>query len=210
MENTPITRTCALLLVLCALFTMARNEVWRTPVTLWQDAVSHSPNKGRARINLANSLMVAGSYDAAIREFSNARMLTYRPEMPEFEKIRTRQFAGANVISILMHTQRFAEARKESIALWNEFPGFPAAGVAVSTFAVIDQQPDFALKVIEMTIANLPRYPWFNPGGTLYLNRGAAYHMKEDCAQANENYDLAMRVDPEITNVQLCIEEESF
>lgn len=67
-----------------SLATCMRNEVWRTNITLWEDAVAKSPDKARPRSNLGVSYAEAGRMDeaeAAIRkaaeldpEFLNARM----------------------------------------------------------------------------------------------------------------------------------------
>ncbi len=46
----------AALIGVCAVATLARNEVWATELLLWSDVVSKSPNKGRPYIGLARGL----------------------------------------------------------------------------------------------------------------------------------------------------------
>ncbi len=43
-----------------AVLTIARNEVWASPLALWQDTVSKSPQKPRPLLNLASALMRQG------------------------------------------------------------------------------------------------------------------------------------------------------
>ncbi len=66
------------LLVPLALATHARNTVWRTPLTMWQDAAAKSPHSYRARNNLGNSYFLARRYDLALEEYLAAAELTDR------------------------------------------------------------------------------------------------------------------------------------
>jgi tetratricopeptide (TPR) repeat protein len=65
---------------LCTL-TFMRNEVWRTPIALWQDALAKSPRKARAHANLGAALALDGQVDAAILESCKALEIdpNYKP-----------------------------------------------------------------------------------------------------------------------------------
>lgn len=52
--------------------TIIRNEVWRTPVSLWQDTVSKSPYKARPHVNLGVALHKEGRFDEAIAHYCEA------------------------------------------------------------------------------------------------------------------------------------------
>jgi hypothetical protein len=52
--------------------TIARNEVWRTELSLWSDAVAKSPGKARPHTNLGVCLEKAGKIDEAIRHYCTA------------------------------------------------------------------------------------------------------------------------------------------
>lgn len=52
--------------------TIARNEVWRTELGLWQDALAKSPGKARPHINVGVSLQRAGDPEAAIPYYCEA------------------------------------------------------------------------------------------------------------------------------------------
>jgi len=56
---------------LCAL-TFLRNEVWRTPVALWQDALAKSPGKSRVHANLGAALQLGGRTDEAVAHYCKA------------------------------------------------------------------------------------------------------------------------------------------
>src|SRR5499433_1229898 len=56
---------------LCAL-TFARNEVWRTPLSLWEDALAKSPGKSRVHTNLGTALQLDGRIDDAIAHYCKA------------------------------------------------------------------------------------------------------------------------------------------
>ena len=63
-----------------ACLTAARNEVWRTPVSLWSAAVAGSPLKARPHVNLGLALLSDGQYDAALQQY--CRALALDPENP--------------------------------------------------------------------------------------------------------------------------------
>jgi tetratricopeptide (TPR) repeat protein len=62
----------ACLLVLCALGTRRRNEVWRTEESLWRDVTLKSPRNGRGLMNYGLTQMNKGGYRTALTYFENA------------------------------------------------------------------------------------------------------------------------------------------
>jgi tetratricopeptide (TPR) repeat protein len=63
------------LLLLCALGTRARNEVWRTDGSLWRDAILKSPASGTANMLYGGVLMDHGDLAAALPYFERALSL---------------------------------------------------------------------------------------------------------------------------------------
>jgi tetratricopeptide (TPR) repeat protein len=64
----------ATVLILCSVLTYKRNQVWSSPLALWQDSVNKSPDKYRPRFQLARQLFdenrcvdAVKSYEAASR-----------------------------------------------------------------------------------------------------------------------------------------------
>ena len=66
----------ACLLILCALGTRRRNEVWRTEESLWKDVTLKSPNNGRGQMNYGLTLMRKGDYRGALNYFERAAVMT--------------------------------------------------------------------------------------------------------------------------------------
>jgi len=52
--------------------TVARNAVWRDPLSLWGDAVAKGPGNARARCNYGNALRDRGDLPAAVRQWEEA------------------------------------------------------------------------------------------------------------------------------------------
>jgi protein O-mannosyl-transferase len=65
----------ALLLLLCALGTRARNEVWRTQESLWRDAIVKSPGNSRALMYYGIALIEKGDPAAALPYLERAANL---------------------------------------------------------------------------------------------------------------------------------------
>lgn len=72
----PLARA-SLALLACALIavTIARNEVYRSEISLWEDTVSKSPNKARAHNNLGYAYSLAGRDDEAGNAYREALRL---------------------------------------------------------------------------------------------------------------------------------------
>jgi hypothetical protein len=60
--------------LLCVL-TFMRNELWREPISLWQDAAAKSPKKARVYANVGTALHHAGRLDEAIQYYCLALAL---------------------------------------------------------------------------------------------------------------------------------------
>jgi len=110
-----------LLSVLC-LLTYARNQVWRDPLSLWQDVVRKSPNKSRGYDNLGAAYIKAGQYEiargyiekalelgcepACWKSYNNLGLIllqTGRPQeaVPEFERALQTNSGSAEILTNL-------------------------------------------------------------------------------------------------------------
>jgi hypothetical protein len=105
--------------------TLARNAVWRSPVTLWRESVDLAPDHYRPRLLLGEALQDAGRRDEAVDEYRTAIRL--RPaEVTGYLKL------GA----LLAVMGRFPEAREQLIAVTSLDPGNAQARQAL---AILDQ-----------------------------------------------------------------------
>jgi len=63
------------LLAICSVLTYQRNQVWQSPLTLWQDTVAKSPNKMRPRFQLARALFDDQRSADAVKSYGIASKL---------------------------------------------------------------------------------------------------------------------------------------
>jgi tetratricopeptide (TPR) repeat protein len=76
--------TCALAAVVVVLLsgaTIARNQIWRDPVALWQDVKAKAPGNSRAYSNLGKAYSMRKMYHQAAKEYEAA--LTINPDSAE-------------------------------------------------------------------------------------------------------------------------------
>jgi len=69
--------TGAAILAACSVLTYQRSAVWASPLTLWQDAASKSPQKLRPHFQLASALYESGNCQQAAQAFEAASQLEY-------------------------------------------------------------------------------------------------------------------------------------
>jgi hypothetical protein len=60
------------ILVLLTALTLARNEVWRSQLGLWQDALAKSPGKARPHVNAGTALHLQGEIKRAVEHYCKA------------------------------------------------------------------------------------------------------------------------------------------
>ena len=72
---------CALLIACFAMLTIQRNEVWASPIRLWQDTCQRSPQKPRPHLNLASAMLQSGKVQEA--EVLFFEMIQMAPEYVE-------------------------------------------------------------------------------------------------------------------------------
>jgi tetratricopeptide (TPR) repeat protein len=70
-----LSAVCGGILLLAAGATYARARVWGDTVSLWRDAVTKSPNKSRAHLQLAQAYVNAEQTSAAVAEYQKASEL---------------------------------------------------------------------------------------------------------------------------------------
>jgi Tfp pilus assembly protein PilF len=66
---------CAAAVVLCAVFTYQRSQVWASPLALWEDTVAKSPQKIRPRFQLAYALYEENRCPEAVQSYETASRL---------------------------------------------------------------------------------------------------------------------------------------
>lgn len=97
--------------------TVARNRVWATPRTLWEDAASKSPGKSRPRMALGIELAKAGEVAAARRELEAAVRLD-----PGSAKAATNlgnlEMAQGRPAAALPHYRRATQLRADHLPAW--------------------------------------------------------------------------------------------
>lgn len=89
--------------------TYARNLVWRSPVSLWADAVRKSPNKARTQLNAGVAYHIAGQLDDAVRHY--CRALALHPSQGIAE------IADENLEIVLEQQGRLDEVMRELMAV---------------------------------------------------------------------------------------------
>jgi tetratricopeptide (TPR) repeat protein len=201
-------------LVVLAVLTHGRNEVWLTEISLWRDAAMKSPNKARAHNNYGQALYMLGRKmtEPARREFEIAKQLD--PDWPlpyhnlaigcfqagDFQRAiawdlqaieRQPKFAEALYQLGRSHTklEEWEEARSYLERLIDQAPGprfLPAYLCLMDTYFELGLE-DKAAGVAERMI-NLPDYP-----SRIDYFRGMALYYLEDFAGAKKYFSRQTR-----------------
>ena len=174
----------AALMVATALATHARAEVWSDPILLWQDTALKSPNKVRAHFQLAFAWFEQGHFDLAATEFQRTAEL--QPPTADL-------LLDWGLAYDALHQPELALAKlRQSAAL------DPTAQVFTQIAKVYAGQQRWAealdaLSTAEKRDANF---------AITYVFRGKIYLHTNRPAEAVEQYQRALAIDPKVQDGQ--------
>lgn len=193
-------RICCLLLILLAIMAAARNETWRTHVTLFEDTVMKSPGKPRPHIGLGNAYLELGMYSMAQAQFETAgNVAILDPTLSVFERGWAIQMAANNVGRVQIEIGNFPEAKRVLEEAWNRYTGNPSIALNLSLVYIQLGEPAKALRASEAGLlalrlkSNFGGYPWFHDIGALYWDHGIANQMLHNCSEADLDFKEAMK-----------------
>lgn len=187
---------CSGVLGIFLLMTHARNEVWRSDLTLWQDAARKSPELPRAHLQLGVALHQRGRLVEALKEYRRADELA-RQRQWAFDDGRV---AAGNMVSISNDLQRYDLAEwffhqaVKNYGLDREIAG---AGVVMygrtGRYEEALGLADRALKELGESVSDYQR-PFAL--GALVFNRGEILQRLGRCREAKEEWSRAKKLSP--------------
>jgi tetratricopeptide (TPR) repeat protein len=184
VERKVLALGAAALLVAATLATHARAEVWSSPISLWQDTARKSPNKVRAHFQLAFAYFEQGRFDLAVAEFQKTAEL--RPPTADLLLDWGLAYDG-------LHQPELALAKlRQSAAL------DPNAQVFTQIAKVYAGQKRWAEALDALSTAE-KRDPNF---AITYVFRGKIYLNTNRPAEAVDQYQRALAIDPKVQDGQ--------
>jgi Tfp pilus assembly protein PilF len=172
----------ALALIVIALsgVTYARNKIWRSEISLWEDVVSKSPKKVRALSNLGHFYGEKGRLDEAIREYHIALGLA-----PDDYQVH-------NNLGVVYKAQgRLGEAIAEYLTAARLNPDDPMAHYNLGN--IYREQGNF-----EEAVRQYQTAVRLDPGvAVIHNNLGLAYEELGDKKDAERQYRAALELEPD-------------
>ncbi len=197
------------MMLLCALATFSRGQVWKSDLSLWQDAVKKAPHNARAWNNYGNSLKYQGLDQAAASAYQqsiNADPKYSRPYC-NLGELYAKKGDLAQAEKLLLHSihldPRFAEAHNNLAIVYmsqkNQPKGIkhfekaldfdperPITHYNLGKAYLDGNQPD---KALEHLLQAVSMKPDLNP--MAYYLAGAAWALKGDSKNAAKWVDQA-------------------
>jgi Flp pilus assembly protein TadD len=170
----------ALIIVALSAATYARNNIWRSEISLWEDVVSKSPKKVRALSNLGHFYGEKGRLDEAIREYRIALGLA-----PDDYQVH-------NNLGVAYKAQgRLGEALAEYLTAARLNPDDPMAHYNLGN--IYREQRNFEEAVRQyQTAVRLNPYV-----AVIHNNLGLAYEELGDKKAAEREYRAALELEPD-------------
>jgi tetratricopeptide (TPR) repeat protein len=167
-------------LALFSYWTFERNKVWRDAVTLWQDCVKKSPQKGRTYANLAAAQKRQGLVDEAKENFRKA--LALNPDLEEaHHNLGVILDEKGQSIEAIEHYRQAIELKPDMVPARNNL------GAALLAQGNTDEAVEHLLKALQ----------WNPEFSELYNNLGLARFKQGNITEAIGHYSKAVQLDPD-------------
>ena len=174
----------AALMVATALATHARAEVWSDSILLWQDSALKSPNKVRAHFQLAFAYYEQGHFDLAIAEFQRTAEL--KPPTADL-------LYDWGLAYDALHQPELALAKLRQSAV------LEATAQVFTQIAKVDAGQQRWAEALDALSTAEKLDPKF---AITYVFRGKIYLNTNRAAEAVEQYQLALAIDPKVQDGQ--------
>ncbi len=206
------------LILLNSVLTFQRNKIWKDEITLWNDAISKSPEKPRPYVVRGFVNYNLGQMDNAISDFSKA--IALNPKYKDAYNNRSIAYCQRNQFdkAIGDYTKAIDLDPRYTAAYYNR--GIAYENLKQWDKALIDFTKAIALNPryaeaycnrgvanrnlgnIEKAISDYSKAIEFNPTySTAYANRGIVYDKLEKWDKAISDYTKAITLDPQVANV---------
>jgi tetratricopeptide (TPR) repeat protein len=159
----------------------ARNSVWQSKTSLWEDSVSKSPKKVRTHFNLGVAYGLEGLKQKAIAQYKTAIALDPSSPMPHVNLGNAYRSMGMD--------QKALEHYKIALAF---DPDNPEASKGLG---VIYASKGMAEQAISQYRLALSRNPY---DAIAHVNLGIAYKKMGQTGKAEEHFNQALRLNPSI------------
>lgn len=176
-ERRHLAYASAVVVVCAALATHARAAVWTDPMTLWSDTLQKSPNKLRARFQLAFAFYVRQDYATAVQKFEDAAKVG--PPRADLLIDWGLAYSALHETDKALEKLNQAAAMQATAHVWSQIGQVNGAA---------GRWPE-ALAALDKAQAIDPNYP------ETYFYRGLVDYNLHDCGKAVEQYRHALALD---------------
>lgn len=168
---------------------------------IWGDAACKSPMKARPRLNLGREYQLHGWDDKAFDEYQAVIALTSAGTNQASREIRVS--AATNIALLLIQREAYDHAESIAHQILEEYPYFPPAEVVLSNIYLLTKRYSEAVLEVDHALQGSQFFADTSVG-RLHLTRGIAYRALGRCELAVVDFDIARKLDPDITDVPFC------
>jgi tetratricopeptide (TPR) repeat protein len=167
------------IVVICALWTFERNDVWRSPILIWKDTINKSPQKARPYNNLGVALVKRGYFALAVAQYRHALQLD-----PEFA------YAHASLGHVLTKQGKTEEAIEHFQTALKLDPYQYEAHNNLGIALTIQGDHQQAIEHFSAAVLINPDYP------EAHSNLGLAFRRQGRFQEAIVHFNVALKLDP--------------
>jgi tetratricopeptide (TPR) repeat protein len=160
--------------------TYARNQVWKTEISIWEDVVKKSPGQGVAHNHLGNAYMEKGMFNEAVEQFSiNVKLQPGNPD------------SNYNLGFAYQNAGALERAKQEYLIILQKNPDYIKAHVNIGIIYHTQGHIDKAAMHFRRAIELQPDSAKAN------YNLGLVFQSQGRMREAVKQYKIALRLHPD-------------
>ena len=176
------------IVLLFASMTIARNTVFATNVSLWEDAVAKSPDKPRPHFNLGQAYQDAQRTPDAVREYEKS--LELKPDI---------YAAYSNLAAIYLDQGQLEKGEEMLLKVTSLSPTFTEGFINLAVFYIRKRDPEKALAAINKALETNPN------SFAAHYNKGEILTMKGQYKEAVKSYETSIHIRPDMDAFKLTL-----
>lgn len=192
---------CIPILIALAVATYSRNQTWRDPEKLWDDVAAKSPDKPRAWFGLASVYMARYAQTASGKDWNASMAALFHADVlarKQGDRL-TMIPAETDMAIMLMRNDDYENAEHLLRTVLADSPGYSEA---LAAMAMLDSQVGDPAEAVTITNALLKAdWSWMSRS-SFYATRAQAFCRMGETDKADQNYNIARKVDSSLPRMK--------
>lgn len=184
----------AVLILICAVLTFQRNQLWADPRAMWEDITTKSPDKPRAWFGLANVYMKAYAQTKNDDDRNRAMAALFKTDAAAQKRLDQNIIipAETDIALLMIHAGDYDQAYRILTGVLQAAPGYAEAWEILALLHAKGGNPQESIFITDQLLEKDSNW---RARASIYATRAEAFCRLGDAIQADRSYERARELD---------------